>query len=58
MYIFYETDIQNIYTYNLNHCNLINKNENKDIQKYYLYFHPIIGPNEFDNFNQYIIKKI
>jgi hypothetical protein len=67
----------------LNHRNLINKNDyeyyqrcinrlyelfEKDIQKYYLYFHPIIGPNDFlnnkenilddfDNFNEYIIKK-
>jgi hypothetical protein len=39
-----------------------------DIQKYYIYFNPIMGINdfqnnkenilnEFDNFNQYIIKK-
>jgi len=39
-----------------------------DIQKYYLYFHPIVGINDFqnnkenilnnfDNFNQYIIEK-
>jgi hypothetical protein len=39
-----------------------------DIQKYYIYFHPIMGINdfqnnkenmlnEFDNFNQYIMKK-
>jgi hypothetical protein len=39
-----------------------------DIQKYYIYFNPIMGINdfqnnkenilnEFDNFNEYIIKK-
>lgn len=65
----------------LNHHNLNNDSEyyqrcinrlyelfETDIQKYYLYFHPIMGINnfqnnkenilnEFDNFNQYIIKK-
>jgi hypothetical protein len=83
--IYYETDRQNIQTYNyklaLNHHNLNNDYEyyqrcinrlydlfETDIQKYYLYFHPIMGINdfqnnkenilnEFDNFNQYIIEK-
>ena len=83
--IFYETDIQNIQTYNfklaLNHHNLNNDYEyyqrcinrlyelfELDIQKYYLYFNPIMGINdfqnnkenilnEFNNFNQYIIEK-
>jgi hypothetical protein len=82
---FYETDIENIYTYNFklafNHRNINNDYEyyqrcinrlyklfETDIQKYYLYFHPIIGINDFQNnkenilndfdtFNQYIIGK-
>jgi hypothetical protein len=85
--IYYETDKQNIQTYNyklaLNHHNLNNDHDDEyykrcinrlyelfetDIQKYYLYFHPIMGINDFqnnkenilndfDNFNQYIIEK-
>lgn len=83
--IYYETDEQNIQTYNyklaFNHRNLNNDYEyyqrcitrlyellETDIQKYYLYFHPIMGINEFqdkkenilnefDSFNQYIIQK-
>jgi hypothetical protein len=83
--IYYETDRQNIQTYNyklaLNHYNLNNDYEyykkciirlyelfKTDIQKYYLYFHPIMGINDFqnnkenilnsfENFNKYIIGK-
>jgi hypothetical protein len=83
--IFYETDVQNIQTYDFklafNHRNINNDYEyyqrcinrlyelfETDIQKYYLYFHPIMGINDFqinkehilndfNNFNQYIIEK-
>ena len=79
--IYYETDIHNIQTYNyklaLHHNDFdyyqrcINRLYNlfeTDIQKYYMYFHPIMGINdfhnnkenilnEFDKFNNYIIEK-
>ena len=82
--VFYETDIHNStlnYKLGLNHHNVNNDYEyyqrcinrlyelfETDIQKYYIYFHPIMGINDFhnnkenilndfDNFNQYILEK-
>ena len=82
--VFYETGIHNStfnYKLGLNHRNLNNDYEyyqrcinrlyellEMDIKKYYIYFHPIMGINDyhnnkenilndFDNFNQYIIGK-
>jgi hypothetical protein len=82
--VFYETGIHNStlnYKLGLNHRNLNNDYEyyqrcinrlyelfEMDIKKYYIYFHPIIGINDyhnnkenilndFDIFNQYIIGK-
>jgi hypothetical protein len=84
---FYETNKNNIQTYNfklaLTHRQFINDDDDEyykrcinrlydlfktDIKKYYLYFHPIIGINDFSNnkeeilktfedFNKYIITK-
>jgi hypothetical protein len=65
---FNHQNIINDYEYYLRCINRLYELFKSDIQKYYLYFHPIMGINdfknnkenilnEFHNFNQYIIKK-